>query len=738
MRKLLLLLCLLIYVSLNHATGQCITDANFRQAIISICPDCIDVNGCLLPEAKTLDNLNVSGKSIADLSGIEGFTGLKELYCNNNDLITIADLPDSLELLYCSDNQLTALPAMLPIKLEQLKCENNKLNALPALPNSLLILFCSDNLLSDLPALPNNLDNLTCNDNFLMSLPPLPNKLTSIHVNLNQLTKLPELPNTLKKLFCEQNQLQSLPELPESLKTLEISGNPIACLPELPFDIEVIGYDFTNINCLPNLPAIFQVVSPLPLCISGLSNCALNPVVKGNVFVDFDGDGIQDGTDIAFPGIAVKANIENWAGYSDQSGTYEMSTGFGTTYSLSVSPPPGNYTVSPAVPYVVSFNDTSGQTIENVNFGIHPVTDSHDLGVTITSGQMVSGIKCTYYLTYTNKSPFTINGSVQLQHDEKITFVGADIPPFLENGTVLTWTITGLEPFASQTITAKFDVPIAVEAGTMLYFSALGVISSNTDVYPDDNTKSDSALVLGSGISNYKTTNITTILPSVLIAGNEEIEYTIFFQNNGTTNAQHLDLYDTLSNNIVGATFELLAMSHDGVLSIKNITQNPSHPLVLHWDFDDIKLPSSSNDPFGSRGFVKFKVKPLSTLTQGSKILNKGIIQFSNATIPVVTNTVTTNIMYPVSVFEDENASIQFEASPNPFTDQLTFKYVLIQPEDITFSLINTLGVVIWKQEMRQASHQSITIDLPFIPSGTYILQAKGEHILASMRMIKL
>ena len=81
----------------------------------------------------------------------------------------------------------------------------------------------------------------------------------------------------------------------------------------------------------------------------------MNPVVKGNVFVDFDGDGIQDGTDIAFPGIAVKANIENWAGYSDQSGAYEMSTGFSTTYSLSVSPPPGNYTVSPAAPYLVSF-----------------------------------------------------------------------------------------------------------------------------------------------------------------------------------------------------------------------------------------------------------------------------------------------------------------------------------------------------------------------------------------------
>ncbi len=738
MQRLLLFIVLLLSVGIHRAMGQYIPDANFRQAIINICPDCIDVNGYLLPEAKTLDYLNVSGKNIADLTGVEGFTGLKELYCNNNDLITITDLPDSLELIYCSDNQLTALPASLPAKLEQLKCENNKLNALPELPNSLLILFCSDNLLSALPALPNNLDNLTCNDNFLFYLPPLPNQLTSIHANLNQLTKLPELPKTMKKLFCEQNELQSLPELPESLKTLEISGNPIACLPELPYDIEEIGYDFTNINCLPNIPGIYQVLAPLPLCISSSSNCALNPVIKGSAFVDFDGDGIQDGEDLAFPGIAAKANIENWSAYTDQNGNYEMSAGFNSSYTISVSPPPGNYTVSPSNPYAVSFGDTSGQVVENINFGIHPVTEVYDLGVTITSGQMISGLKSIFYLTYTNKSAFTINGSVQLQHDAQITFVGSDITPFIENGTVLTWTISGLAPFTSQTITAKFDVPSSVVAGTMLYFSALGVISGNTDVYPADNTSNDSAMVVSTGISNYKSTNRNTIIPSVLIGGNEEIEYTLFFENIGTTTAQHLDLYDTLSNNIIGSSLELLAMSHEGVLSVKNVTQNPSHPLVLHWDFDDIKLPSGSNDPFGSRGFVKFKVKPLSTLTQGSKILNKGIFQFSNATTPVITNTVTTNIMFPVSVFESEKESNLFEASPNPFTNQIKVKYVLFQPENITLSLINTLGMVIWMQEMRLSGQETLTLDLPVMPSGTYILKVNGEHTMANMRMLKL
>lgn len=738
MKNIIPVIILIVFTRPYGAAAQCIPDINFRQAIIAICPDCIDINGCLLPEAKNLNDLNVSNKNIADLTGVEGFTGLESLYCNNNNLTSIADLPDSLELLYCSNNQLTSLPSILPIKLVQLKCEDNKLSALPALPNSMKILFCSDNLLTDLPPLPNSLDNLTCNDNFLFTLPPLPKELTSIHANLNQLYQLPELPQGLKKLYCEQNQLLSLPALPASLKTLEISGNPIACLPELPFDIEDIGYNFTNISCLPNLPAIFQVFAPLPLCINGQgSNCALNPVISGKVYVDFDGDGTEDVNDIPFPGIAVKANIENWAGYTGISGSYKMSAGFSNSYSINVIPPTGNYTVIPSTPYTVSFNDTTAQYVENIDFGIHPDPDLRDLSVSLTSGQMISGGKCAYYLTYTNQSPYAIDGSVTLQFDPQISFIGSDVPPFVQTGTLLTWTYAGLAPFESQTISTKFDVPTTVIAGSELVFSTLGVINGFSDIDPDDNAVIDTVLVVGAPISNYKSVDKTSILPTVLIGGNEEIEYTLFFQNNGTSAAQHFDLYDTLSNNLIGSSFEVLGASHDGDLTITNVTSNPSHPLVLHWSFADIKLPTILNDPLGSRGFVKFKVKPLATLTQGSKILNKGIYQFSNAVAPVFTNTVTTNIMFPVSATVVQSENTQLEVFPNPFTEQVSVRLTRPQAQTVTLCIITVFGQVIWEKTYSGSEEKTIDVDLPEIPKGTYLLRLTDHTSQYITKMIR-
>lgn len=57
-----------------NACAQHIPDTNFANAIRSACPTYIDVSNNLLPPAASLTNLDVSGKNIADLTGIGGFT----------------------------------------------------------------------------------------------------------------------------------------------------------------------------------------------------------------------------------------------------------------------------------------------------------------------------------------------------------------------------------------------------------------------------------------------------------------------------------------------------------------------------------------------------------------------------------------------------------------------------------------------------------------------------------------
>jgi Leucine-rich repeat (LRR) protein len=124
--------------------------------------------------------------NLIDLDGIEQFKNLKKLFCDNNLLTKLPELPNSLKDLSCSFNQL---------------------NQLPELPHSLGTLSCFNNQLTSLPELPNSLESLSCNNNQLTSLPELPNSLEKLYCFNNKLTSLPELPNSLEKLYCFNNKL---------------------------------------------------------------------------------------------------------------------------------------------------------------------------------------------------------------------------------------------------------------------------------------------------------------------------------------------------------------------------------------------------------------------------------------------------------------------------------------------------------------------------------------------------
>ena len=100
-------------------------------------------------------------------------------------------------------------------------------NSFEEIPNydSVVFLYCENNGLTSLPELPNSLTYISCYNNQLTILLELPNSLTILSCGNNHLTSLPELPNSLKELYCWNNELTSLPELPISLIYLECEDN---------------------------------------------------------------------------------------------------------------------------------------------------------------------------------------------------------------------------------------------------------------------------------------------------------------------------------------------------------------------------------------------------------------------------------------------------------------------------------------------------------------------------------
>ena len=159
--------------------------------------------------------LSVGSQNIADLTGIEHFTALEWLYCQNNQL-TALDVSHNtaLKTLNCNINQLQTLDVSQNTALTRLQCYDNQLTALDVSNNTdLTTLMCSNNQLTALDVSNNTaLTSLQCSDNQLTTLDVSHNtELTSLQCDNNQLGTLDVSLNTaLKKLYCNHNQLTAL------------------------------------------------------------------------------------------------------------------------------------------------------------------------------------------------------------------------------------------------------------------------------------------------------------------------------------------------------------------------------------------------------------------------------------------------------------------------------------------------------------------------------------------------
>jgi hypothetical protein len=189
-----LLLCGCFAVAASAATDITadFTDQNFRAAVYEIigktAPAPIydtDVAGIL--------SLNVYERGIQTLAGIEHFTALESLRCNNNQL-TALDVSKNTALyqLACGNNQLTALDVSKNPALESLRCDNNQLTALDVSKNTALeSLYCPYNQLPALDVSKNTaLRFLGCDNN----------QLTALDVSKNP---------ALEALNCSYNNMQS-------------------------------------------------------------------------------------------------------------------------------------------------------------------------------------------------------------------------------------------------------------------------------------------------------------------------------------------------------------------------------------------------------------------------------------------------------------------------------------------------------------------------------------------------
>ncbi len=136
-------------------------DANFRAIVTRGAIDTNNDDVLSDSEIQDVTNLDVSGRSISNLKGIEHFTALTYLNCHTNQLTSLdVSKNTALTRLECYVNSLTSLDVSKNTALTRLNCRTNQLTGLDVSKNTALTyLSCNTNQLTSLD-LKNGLNNI--------------------------------------------------------------------------------------------------------------------------------------------------------------------------------------------------------------------------------------------------------------------------------------------------------------------------------------------------------------------------------------------------------------------------------------------------------------------------------------------------------------------------------------------------------------------------------------------------
>lgn len=173
-----------------------IPDPNLKNALLTHNPR-IDLNGdgqINFHEALLVDSLAIGAKSISNLNGLEAFTNLKWLHCEENNLTSLDLSPyTSLTWLSCQANKLTSLDFMNNSELTYVQLDHNELTTLN---------LSNKQFLHNISCMNNKLTNLDISNSLA---------LQALSCDFNQLIEL-DLSNypDLYYISCSYNQLTSL------------------------------------------------------------------------------------------------------------------------------------------------------------------------------------------------------------------------------------------------------------------------------------------------------------------------------------------------------------------------------------------------------------------------------------------------------------------------------------------------------------------------------------------------
>lgn len=353
--------------------------------------------------------------------------------------------------------------------------------------------------------------------------------------------------------------------------------------------------------------------------------------VNGAVFHDVNADGVPDLDEPGLPFIQLTCTPLYASPTTNASGgyTYYLDQG---AYILSTTLTDDLWLrTTDSSAYHVQLSD-SAPILDGRDFGFAPAIDTTILIGAITSNParcFGSGI-ITQWITLTNLGTTQPSGWLAYELGPGISFVSSVPMPDSLVGSTVYWSYDTLDYYQFQKVETRVAIPTAVgtpvssELNTWLMDLDGLITLASTETWADvvvcgydPNDKQ----VLPAGIGELGVIDLAT----------SYLQYTIRFQNTGTDTAFTVVIRDQLAGDLDANSVQLLGTSH----TLTGMEMAPQGQLAFH--FENIMLPDSNVNEAASHGFVKFRVRRVADIANGTTVLNNAAI-FFDINEPVITN----------------------------------------------------------------------------------------------------
>lgn len=427
--------------------------------------------------------------------------------------------------------------------------------------------------------------------------------------------------------------------------------------------------------------------------------------ISGIAYLDWDGDCVRDtGEQGTNSWITLNGSI---AGSTNNQGEYDLYVPV-DTYTVSAIPLLITDTLS--CPVSGSYTLLPGSLTSDIDFGIMRDT-LPDVRVHMTKSIVRPGFTHQYTIAIHNEGGTMVSPIVSLKHDSLVSIQGtspqASYDPL---SRTFTWNLPALGLDNSTYLYATGYLPPSTSLGTSVS-TAISVDPISGDATPANNTDTCQVLVVGSFDPNDKQVSPAGEGPEGnILATQQELKYTVRFQNTGTDTAFFVTVRDTLDQDLDITTFQPGLSSHLYSLTVEEDS-------ILVFFFDNILLVDSFRNEPESNGYLSFLIRHEGILPLGREITNRAAI-FFDFNEPVITNTVINTIYAPVGITQllPEDAILAY---PNPTRDVLYLEYGGLSLS--SWELLDIQGKTQLIGENPPAEITGISLDQ--LPAGIYLLR---------------